>query len=111
MNRRNFLSMLGIGAAGLVVPSTKFIFDFGAHKNAYPEVFLSRGKLLELYGFIPFVNQDAYYYLNTRGMAVITGQEIYQNNANIYLKYLIENKIKKLNSSNKFNFGQRLICQ
>lgn len=33
MNRREFLQRLG--AAAIVIPSTKFIFDLGANKNQY----------------------------------------------------------------------------
>ena len=41
MNRRDFLTLLGLGTAGLVVPSTKFIFDMGKNKARYPELTLS----------------------------------------------------------------------
>lgn len=49
MNRREFLQMLGVGSTALVIPSTSFIFDFGANKHIYEKGVIDWAKVASDY--------------------------------------------------------------
>jgi len=49
MNRREFLQMLGVGTTAIVIPSTSFIFDFGANKHIYEKGVIDWAKVASDY--------------------------------------------------------------